>query len=245
MATRCVARFLGGHLLLLVSLAASPSLMLSQAPPTILEKLQEHHVGTSRADLLEALHSSAPEVRGLAATELAARGDREALPAIVHAAQIERDGPTRLNLASAATWMGSPEGLLLVTDLCHNRSQSSWTRVNATRTAFGREDHSCFSSLVELIQSGEAGARTEALGAASQLPHMTGEEARRTVELAGLTLEDHDAGGRLAASEALRWLSRMEGISMLRTAVAREENEAVRLKMEADLKYLVKEHPAR
>ncbi len=217
---------------------------LSQAPPTILQALQERHVDTSRAGLVEALHGSDKAVRGLAAAELAERKDTEALPMIVRAAQQERDGQTRLNLASAATWMGSPNGLLLVKDLCNDRSQSSWIRTNAARTAFERHDHDCFPALVEMMRSGETGARIEAMSAASQIHSMTDVERKTVLELSAAALADPDVGMRLQASQALRWLNREEGMVPLRKAIARESEESVRSQMEADLKYLSKEHSA-
>ncbi len=126
----------------LVLLCAVVGTGLSQAPPTLLQALQQHHVGTTRPAFIEALHHPDQEVRGLAAAELAEEKVASALPMILRAAEEEKDPQTRLNLAKAATWMGSADGAEMLKDICGDRNLSSWVRLNAARDLFDRQDHS-------------------------------------------------------------------------------------------------------
>lgn len=94
--------------------------VFSSAPETIAQALKRHNVEISKGSLLEALHNSDKEVRGLAAAELYELKITGALPDIVRAAEAELDPLTQVNIASAATWMGSEEGLYILKIVCDN-----------------------------------------------------------------------------------------------------------------------------
>jgi len=216
-----------------------------QAPPTFIEALEQHHVSTTPAALLEALHDADKEVRGLAAAELAEQKVTAALPAIVRAAEEEKDPQTRVNLASAATWMGSQDGVRILKVVCEDGSYSAWIRLAAARGVFGRGDHSCFPAIVGIIRSGDAGARMEALSAAAYIRPKTDQESTTVLSLAVLALEDPDISVRLEACEALRWLKDVTAIESLQRVIRREREEVVRTRMAATLADLLKDHPGR
>ncbi len=182
-----------------------------QAPPTILQALEQRHGSTTPAALIEALHDSDKVVRGLAAAELVGEKVSSALPMIVRAAQEERDPQTKVNIASAATWMGSDEGMWMPKVACGDRSYSSWVRVGAARGVFDRGDHGCFPALVELVRSADRGARVEALSAISQIHDKTEQETKAVESLASDALVDSDVGVRLEAGGALRWMTDRDG----------------------------------
>ena len=199
---------------------------------------------TNRIALIQALHNPDKEVRGLAAAELANEQVTTALPLIVRAALEEKDPQTRMNIAAAATWLGSPEGLDILKGMCADNRFSVWVRVNAARNAFDRGDHSCFAALAQMAQSGETDTRIYGLQAASQIASKTEQEGAAVSDLAARSLADPDIRMRLEACETLRRIDRADGIAPLRTAIQREREEIVRSQMEAALKYLLKQHPA-
>ncbi len=166
-----------------------------------------------------------------------------ALPAIVRAAEEEKDPQTKVNIASAATWMGSADGVRILKVACEDRSYSAWIRLSAARGVFDRGDHSCFHAVVEMIESADAGARVEALSSASQIRSKTDQELKAVLSLAVGALSDSDIGVRLEACEALRGTENWAAIHALQRAMERERDEVVRSQMAATLASLSKEHP--
>jgi HEAT repeat protein len=214
----------------------------SQAPPTIAEVLQRHYVELTEVALVQALHSADKEVRGLAAAELAELKLTSALPEIVYAARNENDAQTRVNMASAATWLGSDEGLHILTSMCNSSTVPAFVRVRAAQSAFDKQDHSCFPALVEMMRPiAETDARIHALELASQIKDKTDQEARIVLMSAVDALQDQDIRMRLQACEALRWLKDIQAVQPLRNAIDLEREEAVSQQMKSTLNYLEKE----
>ena len=214
----------------------------SQAPPTIAEVLQQHHVELNEAALVLALHSTDKEVRGLAAAELAELKMTSALPEIVFAAKNEGDALTQVNMASALTWLDSDEGVKILKGVCTNSMMPVYVRVRAARSVFDKQDHSCFPALVEMMRPiVETDARIYALVLASQIKDKTEQEARIVLAAAVDALQDQDIRMRLQACEALRWLNDPRGIQPLRKAIDLEREEIVRQQMKASLNSLEKE----
>ena len=214
-----------------------------QAPPTFLQLLEQRHVNTTPAALMEALHDRDKAVRGLAAAELAEQKVLAALPAILRAAEEETDPQTRVNIASAATWMGSAEGVQMLKAACADRSYAAWIRLWAARGVFERGDHGCFPAVTQMIRGEDAAGRMEALSEASQIQPMTDEERKTVLSLAVAALEDADITVRLEACEALRWMKDATAVGPLRRAMEMEREEVVRSRMAETVAELVKARP--
>jgi hypothetical protein len=164
-----------------------------------------------------------------------------ALPEIVRAAQNETDAQTKVNLASAATWLGSDEGLKMLTDICRNETISAFVRIDAARHALDKQDHSCFPALVELMRStAEPDERISALSLASQIKPKTEQEEQIVLASALDSLHDQDIRIKLQACEALRWIDDPSAIPPLRKAIYDEQEEAVRQEMRSTLSYIEK-----
>jgi HEAT repeat protein len=214
----------------------------SQAPPTFAEVLRRHNVELNEDALVRALHSPDKEVRGLAAAELAELKLTSALPEIVRAAKNENDAQTQVNMASAATWLGSDEGLQILTSICKNSTVPAFVRVRAAQSVFDKQDHSCFPSLVEMMRPiAETDTRIYALELASQIKNKTQQEARIVLTSAVDALQDQDIRMRLQACEALRWLKDPQAVQPLRKAIDLEREEAVGQQMKSTLNYLENE----
>lgn len=216
----------------------------AQAPPTFTEALQKYHVEITETSLIQALHSPEKEVRGLAAAELAELKMTAALPEIIRAAQTEIDAQTQVNIAAAATWLGSDQGLQILTSVCRDQTISAYVRISAARNAFDKQDHSCLPSLIELMRpAAEPDERIVALNAASQIKSKTPQEAQVVLESALLALRDKNARVKLQACEALRWINDPRSLQPLRKAIDDEREESVRQQMKSSLDYLERNHP--
>jgi HEAT repeat protein len=218
----------------------------AQAPPTFTEALQEHHVEITETSLIQALHSPEKEVRGLAAAALAELKMTAALPEIVRAAQTEIDALTQVNIAAAATWLGSDQGLQILTSVCRNQTISAYVRITAARNAFDKQDHSCFPSLIELMRpDAEPEERIDALSAASQIKSKTPQEVQAVLESALVALRDKNAMVKLRACEALRWINDPSSLQPLQRAIDDERDESVRQQMKSSLDFLERNHPTK
>lgn len=207
---------------------------------TFVHALQRYHIEITRPALVEALKNPKKEVRGLAAAELAEMKAFDALPYIIQAAQVERDARTQVNIAAAASWLGSAEGLAMLKSICRDSSVSAYVRLDAARNVFFERDHSCFSELVEMMQpTSEADVRIGALELASQIKPKREGESNVVLSVALEALKDQDLRVRLHASQAIRWLNDAAAIPDLRNAIEQETEEVVRSQMESDLQYLL------
>lgn len=229
--------------LLGLSLCAVEVTCYSQPPPTFAQSLQQHHIELTEEALLQALHNPEKEIRSLAASELAEMKVGAALPEILRATQDEKDPQTQVNLAAAATWLGSEEGLKTLIGICRNQAASPFVRIAAARYVFDKQDHSCFPALVELMRPSAGRARIGALSLASQIKPKTEQELQIVVASALDALRDPELGIRFQACEALRWINDPSAIPPLRKAIDDEQDEVVRQQMKYSLTYLETEHP--
>jgi HEAT repeat protein len=140
---------------MLVAFLMSVSLIASvaQAPPTIEELLQSHHIAISSKSLKQALRSSDPVVRGLAASEIAERGDHSEIPALRQALHIERDDNARLNFSRALNHLGDPSGRVGFEDACADKRMRPDLRLIAADEVSPDLAEACFSALADIIYS--------------------------------------------------------------------------------------------
>ena len=80
----------------------------AQAPPTVESELRRYRIPTTQQGLQAALKDGRPEVRGLAASELASLKSTPSIPLIAEALEREKDQQARFNIASALVWLSSP-----------------------------------------------------------------------------------------------------------------------------------------
>lgn len=220
--------------------ATLPKFSFSEPPETFAHALKRHHIQITQTALIEALQNPDKEVRGLAAAELAEMKVSDALPYIIQAAQDERDPQTQVNIAAAASWLGSAEGLTMLRSVCRDSNLSAYLRLDAISNVFFARDHSCFPELVEMMQqTSETDVRIGALSLASQIEQKTENESNVVLSVALEALKDQDLRIRLYASEALRWMNATTAIPALRRAIGQETEDVVRQQMESDLKFLL------
>jgi len=226
-----------GTILLFVSLQGG----VSQAPETFVQALSRHGIAPTKPALVDALRNPNKEIRGLAAAELAELKATDSLPEIMHAAAIEQDPLTRMNIAAAATWLGSSEARHMLESMCGDATLPPNVRQHAARNLFDRGDHSCFRSVADMmLPSQDPGTRLVAFDLLSQLHNKTQDESKRVFQSLVTALGDPDIRIRLDACLGLRWLNDPEAIAPLRNALASEREEVVRAQIQSTLGALAK-----
>ncbi len=214
---------------------------MAEAPPTFTQELARLGVSLNKPSLLLALKDARPEVRGLAAAELAEMKEVDALPDILRAANDERDEQTQVNIAAAATWLGSTEGMSLLGRMCQNASLSALTRQSAASTLFDAGRYECYPGVAAMMLP--ASSADERIGAMYLLTQLRGRTKEQTEEVLRLTLRmlaEPDLRLRLEASQGLRFLGSPAAIAPLREAILREPEEVVRHEMQTALASLTK-----
>jgi HEAT repeat protein len=230
-------------LILAVALVGGQPISQDDGPvPTFDELLKRHNIQLTQQGLVDALRNSDPEVRYLAAHKLAEDKAVETIPAIKDALASEKVPWTRMNIALALAEMGESIGFDTLEDNCKDKGTSGAIRTRSAEylLRFNRDSTTCLSGVLDLLKGGSNGDR---MAAAELLPryHNLSKEDSETV-FTGLVEALHapDPSVRMAAGQALADLGDTRGIAELERAVGVEQEEAVRLRLEDDLKTLRK-----
>jgi len=202
---------------------------------TFADGLARHHIDLTESALIAALAAPDGEVRSLAAAQLAAMDDHPALTAILDALDAEPDPQVQVNLAGAATWLGSNRALDRLQRLCQNLNVPSTTRLDAARYVSNKELPTCFSA-VEQIEQAEQDASIRVL--ALQAAVIYRGQGDRAQALAVLALADRDPTVRIAAVEALRLLRATGAVDALGRALQVEGDDTVREHMRSAIRDL-------
>ena len=214
---------------------------ISEAPPTFKQELTRLGIPLTKPALILALSNAKPEIRGLAAAELAEMKAVDVLPEILRAANDERDEHAQVNIAAAATCLGSSEGMSLLGRMCHNASLSAFTRQNAARTLFDAGRYDCYSSVATMmLPSATADERIGAMYLLTQLHERTREQSEELLRLTLPMLAEPDLQLRAEACQGLRMLGDPAAIAPLREVLLRESEDIIRQQIQAALSSLTK-----
>jgi hypothetical protein len=236
---------IAGALLTAASAAASaqvaplaPRWLAGTPPPpveTFADGLTRHHIDLTETALKAALADPDGEVRSLAAAQLAAMDDHPALTAILDALDAEPDPQVQVNLAGAATWLGSNRALDRLQRLCQNLNVPSTTRLDAARYVSNKELPTCFSA-VEQIEQAEQDASIRVLALEAAVIYRG--QSDRAQALAVSALADRDPTVRIAAVEALRFLRATGAVDALGRALQVEGDDTAREHMRTAIRAL-------
>lgn len=248
---RCILFLVSGALLAAACPAASgqvaplaPRWLAGTPPPpveTFADQLTEHHIALTETALIAALQDPDGQVRSLAAAELAAMDDHPALAAILRAVDNERDPQVLVNLAGAATWLGSRHGLEQLQLVCQNTNMPSLARLDAARYVSHRELATCFPA-VEQIERTEQDASLRVLAIQSAALYRGQED--KAGALAVSALADLDPGVRIAAADALKSLHATSATGALNRALQVEGDDTAREHMRETIRVLGLHEPA-
>lgn len=217
---------------------------VSHQPDTLEQALQEkHRIALTEEALLDALQHGQSEVRGPAAMELAARGDKDAIDPSLDALSAETLKGAKIDLATAAALLGSEEGLSALKGMCADRSWSPVLRMVAAQSMLlnaGREE--CLSDIIDVLGSADAALRDHAAAFTAlnlltfkRFKHISAGQLDRIRELSGSYLKSRAPDLRMAAGQCIRDVGGPWAISQLRTAIDAEQDESVRKSLAQDL----------
>jgi HEAT repeat protein len=172
-ASRAAARFVVGVLFVSASVGSG----FCDGLETFSQALTRHGIELTKPSVIAALRNPDKEVRGLAAAELAEWKATDSLTEILRAAAAERDDLTKVNIAAAASWLGSPVAIGLLKEMCLDTRLDFNVRENAARNVLDKGDHGRFKAVVDMMLPSEGpDSRIEALYLLSQLKDRTEEE---------------------------------------------------------------------
>jgi HEAT repeat protein len=199
--------------------------------------LCEYGIDTSEPSLIAALKNSDPEVRSLAAAELAEKQltekqDDLAKPAIENAVSAETNIRARINIAASLMSMDDPVGVKVLNGMCINASLPVEDTVTVVQQ-IAIADHStaiCADVVLNAIE--HASQDYERMYLLTVFPSMykdvPKEKAGRMVTVAQNLLGSQDVTTRMRASQALAEMGSTASIDLIRTAIINETNPDIR-----------------
>jgi HEAT repeat protein len=207
-----------------------------QQPETVEDALARHHIAITEVSLISALKSPESEVRNLAAQKLAIDRDKDAIPAIQNALNMEEDAGNQVSIAYALVQLGDEKAITAIRSICDNGNLNGSTRLLAAQTLLVLKEGYCLNDVLDLaLPSSDPHARAEALSVLLSYRAFPGFNPQRVVLLAVDALQDPTPSVRLAASDVLATLGGASEIPSLQEAINKEDLEAVRSTMETDL----------
>jgi HEAT repeat protein len=215
---------------------------------TSAEALRSYGVELSEQSLLVALCNVNPKIRALAADQLSHDHHFDAIPAIERAFSIEKDPMTRVGIAAALVAMHDPTGAEHLQTMCSDPAQSIRIVFEATQMLqlFGQSSGGCAAAILGSVNRvGDADYRAVVL---SLLPtiyrEVPGNQTNRIVSVIENLLSDETQQPAviIAASSALSQIGSASSVEVVRGAIVREKEPAVRASLEEDLAALEKKY---
>jgi HEAT repeat protein len=206
--------------------------------PLVTDRLAELHVPMTKASLISALHNQNPEIRELAASELAAQGARDAINDIVEALDTEPLEAVKMSMAVALADLGDDRGVQLLRQDCADSALPMMIRLKAANHALNLHEISCSQVVVQGLQDNEGAVRCLALSMIPRFKQLPASESAQLRSLLRASLSDPNPTVRFQASSTVRMLGDKSAIPLMEAAIAKETNSGVRSEMEDVLKTL-------
>jgi len=206
----------------------APRWLAGTAPPpveTFADGLARRHIALTETALIAALHDPDGEARSLAAAQLAAMDDHPALTAILVAMEAEIDLQVQVNLAGAASWLGSQRALDRLQLLCQNLNVPATARLDAARYVSNKELPTCYPA-VEQIEQTDPNASIRVLAIEAAVNYRG--QSDKAQALAISALADTDPTVRIAGVDALRLLHATGAMDALRHALEIDGDDTAR-----------------
>jgi HEAT repeat protein len=206
---------------------------------TFRELLESHNIELTTPALIGALQSPDSHVRYLAALVLAEDKSTSALPAIRKALTTERVPETRVNIALALAQFGDGQGFVALRNGCGDPDAPAYLRMYSAKYLLDLHDESCLNSVVTLARSAvDLGSRVAALSLLPRFQHTLASNSQEILGAVVKALSDQDGVVRIAAGDALGVLGDTSALPYLQHAIAREQDQAVLSRFQADLERL-------
>jgi HEAT repeat protein len=209
--------------------------------------LREHHIELTEPALLQALKNRDPEVRFLAAMQLAEDKAADAIPEVKEALASEKVPRTRVNIAVALGLLGDPGGHEEMRRLCADQSFPPEFRLYAVRYMFDlhvENNSDCLHAAEQIVATVDAdyhtiGHRNMALQLLPQFRDLTPQESEKVFQLVVGRLDDPEPTVRMQASQALVDLGKpATAVRYIEAAAGKEKEESVLRVFEKNLEKL-------
>jgi len=210
------------------------------AGSTIEELLESHHVKLTRTGLEQGLRNADPEVRSLAAEKLAQDNDKESIPALVAALQVETVAQTRVNVAYALGKLGDERGVTALDSICADSSAEAFVKTEAARLLLyvAKGTPGCLTAMIEVLDRADISTRMNAASLLPQFHDLSDEESERVFQALITALKAEQAPIREAVSRALGKLANVAAVAYLQSALTTEPDGIVRSQIESSLQRL-------
>lgn len=185
--------------------------------PTFGELLRRHNIELTQSALIAALKNPDPDVRYLAAHQLAGDGATEAIPEIKQALASEKVPQTRMNIAFALAVMGESVGFATLEDNCKNDKMSADIRARSAEylLRLNRDTTSCLSGVLDVLKTGSNGYRMMAAELLPRYRNLSKEDSEKVFTGLVGALHAPDPAVRMAAGRALADFGDTRGIAEL------------------------------
>jgi|ERR1700693_5117507 len=232
--------------IIVIALAAGASQqpLLSDIPVVDGEKLlnEKYHTPLTREALLSALYDSDSSVRVLAASKLAAAGQKDVVPFILAALERESVPGARMTLALIAARLREPAGIVALEGMCGNLNWDSGLRMSAAQTMDQLNRDDCLPDILSFLSAPDD--NQAAIMALNSLHYhhdqASAEQIQEIRRFVPTFLKNADPMVRVYASEVLGKFGDSSSALDLRNALAIEHVESAMDAMSAALSVLEK-----
>jgi len=214
-------------------------------PASIEGALRRHGYALERESLLRGLRDTNPQVRSMAADELAKMRETEAAPAIQEALSRETVIGTRVLMANALAELGVEAGTTELHAICEPSSTHFHARLVAAMDLLDRGDATCGDQVIEIVRTiGGFRLPTSAalvgfgLSVIQRAEPVFRPRAADVRDLAATLLRDSRYEVRMAASNTLGRFGDAASITLLQEAAAEETSDVARTRILANIRIL-------
>ena len=228
-------------LFLLAGLRATPQTPVAQTGHmmTFRELLTQRNIELTEPSLVAALRNPDPHVRSWSALVLAEDKATNAVPAISEALQSETVPEAKAGIALALGQLGDKQGFETLKSMCTGHDSPQYLRVYTTMYLLNLDDESCLNTIFEVLQSStDSGSRVLAFSQLSRFHKLSQDDSQRVIAASFKALSDETPAMRIAASRALSARPPDIAVPALQNAIAKEQNEAVKMQMQSSLQHL-------
>lgn len=223
----------------LLSVVFGAVTLAAQAPPTIEAQLSKYGVPLTQGGLRTALRDPRPQVRSLAAGELAERQDVQSRPAIEQALRTESNLLVRFNLASALLELKSDSGNNVLTQICEDSSVAEDLRLQAISRLIDADDDHCLPQLVAILRNTkDTSSKISALLMLSKVEPVPNSLIRRIHPSLLSGLRDTNPAVREYTSQTIAAINDQAAAIPLRAAIEREPDRVIKDHMQHSLEVL-------
>jgi HEAT repeat protein len=198
--------------------------------------MELHKYGISQGSLRAALRDPRPQVRSLAAGEIAQKRDFDSIAAIEQVLKIEKNGLARFNMASALVELKSSVGNDALGHICEDASVSDGLRLQAASRLMDANDERCLTQVANILKesrepSGKISALLTLSKAGSRSQSLTSSIHPTLIS----NLKDIDPAVRQYAGQCIAAMNDQAAVPYLKTAIKNESDPLTKDRMQNSL----------